>query len=63
MIYDVLVRSWNPILGKFGRVEERANTEPLTVAEADAMVEDLLPCVDTYRGQGQSIHSVRKSPL
>lgn len=60
MKFDVLVRHWNPILGKFGKVEERANTVPLTEPEADAMVVELLPCVDTYQGQGQTLHSVRK---
>jgi hypothetical protein len=60
MRFDVLVRHWNPILGKFGKVEERANTEPLTETEADAMVSLLAPCVDHYHGQGQTLHSVRK---
>jgi hypothetical protein len=60
MKFDVLVRSWNPILGKYGKVEERANVEPLTEPEADFMVAELLPCVDYYRGQGQTLHSVRK---
>jgi hypothetical protein len=58
-MYDVLVRPWDPICGKFGKVEERANHEPLTELEAAAMLAELLPCVDDYRGQGQTLHGVR----
>lgn len=59
-MFDVLVLPWDPICGKFGKVETRANREPLTEKEADEMVAELLPCVDDYRGQGQTLHGVRK---
>lgn len=60
-VFDVLIRAWNPTCGKGGHIEEPANTEPLTEQEADAMVEELTPCVDVdYHGQGQTLHSVRK---
>ena len=60
-VFDVLIRVWDPIRSKLGKVEERANREPLTEPEADAMVADLLPCVDDYQGQGQTLHGVRKA--
>jgi len=59
-VFDVLVRPWNPTCNKGGLVEERANIEPLTEAEADAMLAELTPCVDDYHGQGQTLHGVRK---
>ncbi len=60
MTFDVLIRVWDPIMGKFGKIETPANREPLTEPEADAIVAELLPCVDDYRGQGMTLHGVRK---
>jgi hypothetical protein len=60
MKFDVLIRVWDPTLGKFGRVESKANREPLTEPEADEIVRELTPCVDDYHGQGQTLHGVRK---
>lgn len=59
-MFNVLIRVWDPIRSKLGRVEDRANSEPLTEPEADAMIAELLPCVDDYHGQGMTLHGVRK---
>jgi hypothetical protein len=60
---NVEVLVWDPIMGRLGRPDRdwtQANRLPLTEAEADLMVQELLPCVDDYRGQGLTLHGVRK---
>lgn len=61
MNVEVLV--WDPIRGYLGRDDRdwtQANRLPLTEEEADRMVSELQPCVDDYRGQGLTLHGVRK---
>lgn len=58
--FDVFVRVWDPICNRFGRAETLANVAPLTECEADEMAALLALCVDDYRGQGMTIHGVRK---
>lgn len=59
---NVKVLVWDPITGRLANPDRdwtRANREPLTEAEAQAMKAELEPLVDTYRGQGMTIHGVR----
>ena len=58
--FDVLFVPWDPILGRYGQIELRANIAPLTEPEADEMLADLSECVSDYRGQGAGVISVRK---
>jgi hypothetical protein len=62
---NVEVLVWCPTTGRLGRPDQdwtRANRLPLTEDEADRMVEELIPCVDDYRGQGLTLHGIRVVP-